>query len=231
MIGPKVRNFILANEELIDANQWSKIYSEAYFDLESYEVGEFTYAILEAGLHPLDYLSDIPQMYLCSTDTTECEIPSHINNIGIYAYCNTDIKEVFIPSHIKRIRNRAFADCDQLTTVNIQTGLEKLSGACFSGCDNLKSINFPPSLSLIGEFCFFACKNLPSEIYLTEGLEEIRNNAFVTTSIEPKTFYLPTSLKIIHKNAFDPESKLIVHQGSYAHEWVQTTSYEYEVIS
>ena len=52
----------------------------------------------------------------------------------------------------------------------------------------------------------------------------------MTHSIGSKTYYLPASLQNIGKDSFDPESKLVVHKGSYAEQWAKQTYYDYEVI-
>ena len=227
-----IKDFINNNEQLIDNNDWSTVYENAAIDIvNNYEIGEFTTVILDADIDPLEYLDRIPTAYLCSTFTRDFKIPSNIKYIGAYALANTDIKEITIPSNVEHINNYAFSECDYLEVVNIQSGLRTLRSGVFSSCYNLKQINFPPTLKEIGINCFLGCHALPEELYLTEGLETLHKGAFHFGDTRSRTVYLPKSLKYIHPDAFDPETTLIVHRDSYAHTFVTTSIYVYEVIS
>ena len=224
--------FINKNEKLIDANQWNTVYDNAQIDIfNNYEIGEFTVHLIEADIDPLEYMNRIPGAYLCSTFTYEFRIPDNIESIGPYAFANTDIKEITIPKSVYDINNYAFSECDSLEVVNIQSGLKLLYSGVFSSCYNLKQINFPATLTEIGINCFLGCHALPEEIYLTEGLETIHKGAFHFGDTKSRTVYLPKSLKYIHPDAFDPETTLVVHRDSYAHKFVTTSIYVYEVIS
>lgn len=225
-------DFINENEKLIDANQWDKVYAKASINIvNNYEIGEFTDSLIEADIDPLEYIDYIPSAYLCSTYTYSFIIPDNIRYIGSYAFANTDIKEITIPKSVQHLNNYAFSECDSLEVVNIQSGLRLLYSGVFSSCYNLKQINFPATLKEIGINCFLGCHALPEELYLTEGLETIHRGAFHFGDTKSRTVYLPKSLKYIHPDAFDPETTLVVHRDSYAHKFVTTSIYVYEVIS
>lgn len=227
-----IKDFINNNEQLIDSNDWETVYNNAQIDIvNNYEIGEFTKILTDADIDPLEYIDYIPAAYLCSTFTDKFDIPDHIVSIGSFALANTDIKEIFIPSSVKHINKYAFSECDDLEVVNIQTGLKTLHSGVFSSCYKLKQINFPSSLTDIGVDCFLGCHALPEELYLTEGLETLHKGAFHFGDTKSRTVYLPKSLKYIHPDAFDPETTLVVHRDSYAHTFVTTSIYVYEVIS
>lgn len=62
----KIIDFINRHEELIDNNEWEEIYKKAHSAfLFPYEgVGEFTKILLDAGIHPENYLSELPEHFL-----------------------------------------------------------------------------------------------------------------------------------------------------------------------
>lgn len=226
-----ILKFIQTYADAIDNNEWDYIYDRASLDFETAaDVGQFTQALIEAGINPLEHLTYIPTDYLCGTDINTITIPDDATYIGSWAFSNTHITAVMLPKNIKKVFSRAFADCKQLTTVLMQSGVELLSSAAFKNCINLTTINFPATLTDIKENCFGNCVNLPEEIYLPEGLEKISELAFNTGSHFTRTIFLPRSLKYISAAAFDWNAKLIVHEGSYAHHRMQELNYDYEVI-
>ena len=106
--------------------------------------------------------------------------------IDQYAFMNTDIRSVTMPSTLKYIGYNkineydrddvcyscAFSGCANLTTVNLNEGLERVAQYSFENCNSLKSIKLPNSLKRIGSGTFSGCESL-SSINIPENVEDV----------------------------------------------------------
>ena len=75
--------------------------------------------------------------------------------------------DVVIPSEIKGysvliVDENAFKDCNNLISVDIQSGITNIGKGAFSGCSNLESVSIPRSMIAIDEQAFFGCSSMTS---------------------------------------------------------------------
>ena len=77
--------------------------------------------------------------------------------------------DVVIPEKVKHkgrtykvesVGKGAFANCPELTSVTLPSGVEAIGDIAFGNCTGLKSVNIPCSVSHIGEGAFYACAAL-----------------------------------------------------------------------
>ena len=77
--------------------------------------------------------------------------------------------DVVIPEKVKHkgrtykvesVGKGAFANCPELTSVTLPSGVEAIGDIAFGNCTGLKSVNIPCSVSRIGEGAFYACAAL-----------------------------------------------------------------------
>ena len=59
----KLAEFIKAHVDDINEHNFTKVYEDAYELLANYEIGEFTDILIAAKIHPLLYISTIPNNY------------------------------------------------------------------------------------------------------------------------------------------------------------------------
>ena len=129
----------------------------------------------------LDFLKDV-------TTIENCMIPK-------------DITSIKIPSNIIEIDNKAFANCRNLTEVDLNdcVNLEYLGHRAFMNCVNLTKIDFSKcnNLKFVGEFCFDGCKKLKHAILPRKDKNEIRISDYVYTNsgILNNTKYVQNKLK------------------------------------
>ena len=94
------------------------------------------------------------------------------SQIATYPYWETILTTVNIPSAVKfddvtytvtSIGQRAFEDCESLTTVTLQDGITSIGDQAFDQCKVLASINIPDGVTSIGDYAFSNCSSLPVE--------------------------------------------------------------------
>lgn len=120
----KVKEFLTDPyiQNLIQNNQWDKIYSEEVYNYNMYEkdIGEFTYIMISSGVDPLNYLERIPDYYLSTNmPMKEFTIPEGIEIIGLGAFVeNKIIQKINLPKSLKFIDRHAFYGCSNLSRIN-----------------------------------------------------------------------------------------------------------------
>lgn len=149
-----IQEFIENNIQLIDNNEYKKLYALiSDTSITDAQISELTRVLLAAGIDPLDYMSTIPTMYA-----------SYL-----------PIKSVDIPSTIEHIEDRAFEHCHNLTSVVLPQSVKTIDDFAFYTCENLQRCVLPASLLRIGVGVFYKCSKLTRVIYLgtMEQFQEI----------------------------------------------------------
>ena len=127
-------------------------------------------------------------------------IPNTIESIDIYAFAGSGITSISIPEKCVEIGYNAFTHCSNLSSIQINSNIERLPSGCFSQCTNLTSISLPENLTTIGYDTFKECYSL-SEIKLPNVVTLIESSAFYNcTSL--KAINLPENIEEISNNAF-----------------------------
>ncbi len=152
-------DFIKEHEELIEENKWEEIYEEIGIWHRS---GEFTTAIIEAGINPLDYLSYVPLGYLYRGSLETIHIPNTINEIreDSFRYVS-GLKSITIPNSVKEIGAFAFSS-SSLENIIFEEGsqLSTIDQFAFANLKNLKKIIIPASVQTIEAHAFDGIDNL-----------------------------------------------------------------------
>lgn len=150
-------------------------------------------------------------IYYNITDDTNREVAVTYKDSNYKSYSDT----VAVPSsvtyngdtyRVTGIGERAFYNCDAMTSVTLPEGLTSIGEWAFYNCVGLTSVTLPEGVTSIENRAFYACNYLAS-VTLPEGLTRIGEEAFLActallsvtipeevTSIENKTFYNCTSM-------------------------------------
>lgn len=130
-----LKNFIEENIELIENEEFEVIYSDLDADFRYTLIGDFTEALIKAGIDPAKYMKEIPPHYLGGTSLRSYTIPNNITAIGEYAFSGYNgLTEVIIPSAVTSIGAYTFRYCrglmsiTYLGTVDQWKGVKKLPG-------------------------------------------------------------------------------------------------------
>ena len=128
--------------------------------------------------------------------------------IAILGYLGND-RKINIPKsiyvnyeeiNVTTIEDNAFADCTDLTSITIPSGVTTIGDDAFARCYNLTSITIPASVTTIGGYVFSDCKNLTS-VTIPSGVTAIGDGAF--SGCESLTsITIPASVTSVGSSAF-----------------------------
>ena len=117
--------------------------------------------------------------------------------------------EIIIPEHVSysgneytvtRIGERAFMNCDSLTSVSLPESIERIEDSAFSSCYDLTEIRMPSKANHIGTGAFNSCKKLDS-IRIPEGVTILYYTTFWGCT-NLKSVILPNSLLTLENGVF-----------------------------
>ncbi len=119
--------------------------------------------------------------------------------------------DIVIPSEyegkpVTKIEDRAFENCNSLTSIKIPDGVTEIGRNAFAGCSSLTSITIPNGVTDIEEETFKGCGNIAS-IVIPNGVTTIWPTAFEGCS-SLTGITIPDSVTHIGWNAFENCSKL-----------------------
>ena len=160
-------------------------------------MGEFTYILLQAGIDPLQGMTEIPESFLYDQgDITEFNIPQGIVKIGYGAFENTGLESITIPDSVKEIKDWAFMYYEDLKAVRLPAGVRlgseafydsgiesvelvnaELGGGVFSECFSLKNAVIKGNTRELPFFMFSNCSEL-EHVELPVYLEEVEGSTF-----------------------------------------------------
>jgi len=119
-------------------------------------------------------------------DLTNVNIPNSVTIIGSEAFNSCGINDLTIPKNLNNNNHYyiidIFANCINLTKVNIGDGLLKLSEGMFANCINLKDIVIPNSVTTIEDGVFYGCTSLTS-ITIPKNVNNIQRSFYNCTNL------------------------------------------------
>lgn len=173
-------------------------------DLSLRDIGELTSILMQAGINPLEGMTEIPVYFLYEQEGIKSfNIPRGITKIGVSAFEHTDLESITIPNSVKVISTGAFRSCAGLKTVKLPAGVE-LHVSAFSS-SGLESIELK-DVKLQDYLIFWSCKQLKSVIIKGDTpVIPARTfaNCYKLTHVE-----LPETVKQIGPDVFNECDKL-----------------------
>lgn len=127
------------------------------------------------------YNKTMTTVVACPAEKTgTVELPEGVTKIEYEAFRYCKISSVRFPSTLRLIRDNAFADCENLKTIDFGCGLthvgSSVSWYTFAS-SGLEKISFPRQVKSIGRGAFYGSQL--KEITLNEGLEIIEEDSFM----------------------------------------------------
>lgn len=142
---------------------FSTMMAWAQDDVVWFSENDLVYEVTNEDLKTVDlkgynYDSDKP--------TGDLVIPATVNGYsvtsihdGAFADCR-DLTSVEIPGSVTSIGVEAFSDCSSLSSIEIADGVTSIDVHAFYGCKTLTILEIPASVTSIGEEAFFYCTGL-----------------------------------------------------------------------
>ena len=143
-----VVDYINTHQEYIDDDNFTFLYNDLFFltlanKWESEYTGEFTNALVDAEINPLDNMSIIPGYYMCGdSQTTGMFVPKHVIRVENAAFQDSSIEEIDFGVNVERIEDFVLSGCQYLWRVVIHNKVQHIGSEVFFGCDELKEITF-----------------------------------------------------------------------------------------
>ena len=127
------------------------------------------------------YNKTMTTVVACPAEKTgTVELPEGVTKIEYEAFRYCKISSVRFPSTLRLIRDNAFADCENLKTIDFGCGLTHVGSSAswytFSE-SGLERVNFPKQVKSIGRGAFYGSQL--KEVTLNEGLETIEEDSFM----------------------------------------------------
>lgn len=101
------------------------------------------------------------------------------DTVGIAGYAFADcinLTNIEIPNSVTVIADKAFINCTNLTNIEIPNSVTTIGYGTFSGCKNLNNIKIPNSVTYIGSEAFKDCNNLTIYGYAGSYVEKYAND-------------------------------------------------------
>lgn len=123
-------------------------------------------------------------------------------SIGNRAFeeCNT-LTSVCLPSSVTNVGHYAFEHCSGLTSITLSEGVVTIGSYAFRGCKEINNINLPTSIESIGNYAFRGCIGL-SCIVIPKNVTVIRGYTFYACS-NLTSVSIPSNVAVIEESAFE----------------------------
>jgi len=146
------------------------------------------------------------------------DYPFEIDENGILIKYHGNDNHIVIPEKVKGIGDRAFADCSNLTSVEIPNTVTSIGAGAF-GNTNLRTVYIPGSVTDIGNMVFSQSRNLisievdPNNSYY-KSIDGVLYNKSATTLLECPNrkagdLIIPNTVVSIVKSAFDGGNEVL----------------------
>ena len=141
---------------------------------------------------------------------TELDLPRGITDIGQYAYADCrNLTVIEIGGNVNNIGRCAFYGCSGLTDVIVGDGVKSIGDKAFGNCDGIRRVSVGSGTESIGANAFYMCFAL-EEAVLGANIKSIGMAAFAycwgLTRIE-----IPMSVQIVGHDIFDNCANLTIY--------------------
>ena len=125
----------------------------------------------------------IPENVFDGHETIKTVIfPKTLKAIGDYAFRGTTIESIELPESVDSLAAGVFQFCNNLTTINIPSGMKAMGNRVFCGDKSLEQITLSDNIEVLNEGAFQDCKML-KKINLPRNLRRVGYSAFNNTQL------------------------------------------------
>lgn len=110
------------------------------------------------------------------TNLADVEFPDSLTTIGVGAFSGSSVSSIDF-NNTETIGNNAFANCQNISTLNIGSAVTSIGNSSFQNCSGLTSVDIPDNVETIGINAFYYCRNMVSAT-IGDGVTSIGQGAF-----------------------------------------------------
>ena len=171
-------------------------------------------SVTNIGRNAFAYCENLESCNIPPNWTTVGQVPGTIYYGRIWE--GTKIQKMVVPEGITKLPDYAFANCHNITAIDLPSTLQVIGGSAFYDCTGLNNIDIPDSVHTINGFAFDSCTGLTS-IKLPTNLTAVPTRAFINCS---NLMYVefPAGITTIGTYAFEGCTSL------YSFEWPDTVT-------
>lgn len=126
-------------------------------------------------------------------------LPNSLTTIGGFAECS-NLTSIEIPDGVTKIGERAFRKCTALDSVTIPDSVVSIGDTAFYECYDITSVVIPDGVVDIGSSAFGDCRNLMS-VTMSNSVTSIGSGAFISCAMLKKII-LSNSITSIERRTF-----------------------------
>lgn len=192
-LSPALRDFLAKHSDLINNNNFEKLYLEAFFNEPRIEAHELTWVLIRSDIDFLSHMTEIPHHCFEGLYINSIFIPPSIREISYNAF--TDCKSLInveISDGVEDIWHDAFSSCTALKRIILPDSVKNIRDGIFSDCISLESVSIGKNIHILPEGAFWGCESL-SHIDIPTNIIGIAPNAFSESGLE--TLKVPPSVR------------------------------------
>ena len=110
------------------------------------------------------------------TNLTDVEFPDSLTTIGVGAFSGSSVSSIDF-NNTETICNNAFANCQNISTLNIGSAVTSIGNSSFQNCSGFTNLTIGSAVTRIGDSAFQNCSGLTS-VDIPDNVETIGTNAF-----------------------------------------------------
>ena len=135
-------------------------------------INTIAYATKDANLSAAEGVDSIHDYAFAEHKFTSIDIPECIQSLGIGAFYGCKDLVSLRTRGLTYLNNMVFYECNNLSEVTLNEGLENIGTFNFGCCRSLKNIVLPSSIRSVEQNAFYECTSLEN-VTFNSGIEEV----------------------------------------------------------
>ncbi len=129
-----------------------------------------------------------------------CTLKDDVTTIGNYFFAQcSNLTTLEIPGCVTKIGNSTFESCSSLSSLTVPSSVESMGSYVFSNCESLTSVTFLGDIPTFGDYAFWQAKNIKTIYSYTDMPSAYSDDRFAGI-YNKVTLYVPYGCKEIYQN-------------------------------